>query len=592
MMPPLPTMLTARNRHHASTRARAVAWFVQCSGVALLWLGLMMPAVAAQVRASVSPQRIAFGDTATLTLSTDQLGASADLAPLRADFEVLDSSDATQVGFGSNGIERQRSLRLLLRPRRAGTLMIPPIRIGSAGSAALPLQVDVADTANNRRAGSGPVWLETSVSDPHPYVQQSVGVTLRLYSAIPLMDGEMELAAPAGASLQRVGDQDIQSSVQRDGRRVLMVERHYLLVPAHAGDLDLPPAQLQGRSVGGASDVFGGLDSDIVRASGNAVRLQVRAVPAAAPAPWLPLRDLQLRWEGTPAHAYAGEPVSLSMIAEADGATASQLPALELPPIAGVQVFADPASHDDLWRDGRPRTVLRRSFVLLPTQPGPLTVPAQRVAWWDVVQGVAREALLPSITLQVAPAAAVASSSAGDATSGAAPAAPARAPADDTSTTAWPGTRVWIVLAALFALLWLATLMWALHQRERAAHGTRAAARIAAAATAPHAASTRTPRTLTELRRALDTGGLDDVAVMLCGLARPPVADLDALLEALADPAQQTAVRALQQAQWASGDAVAARAAVRSAFTAGASWRLPALPPSNEHDDLPPLYPR
>ena len=31
-------------------------------------------------------------------------------------------------------------------------------------------------------------------------------------------------------------------------------------------------------------------------------------------------------------------------------------------------------------------------------------------------------------------------------------------------------------------------------------------------------------RTLAELRRALDAGGLDDVAAMLCGLARPPAA--------------------------------------------------------------------
>jgi hypothetical protein len=556
----------------------------------ILWLVIAWPAWAAQVQASLAPARLPFGGTTTLTVTTDQLGATLDVAPLRADFDVLDTADATSVGIGNGGFQRQRELRLVLRPRRAGALLVPPLRMGSVSTPALHLQVDVADTPNNRRAGSGPVWMETTVSDAKPYVQQTVGVTLRLYTTVPLMDGALDLAAPDGATLQRIGDQDQQTSVVRDGRRLLMVERHYLLVPNRAGTLQLPAAQFQGRSVGGMSDVFGGVDSDVVRASGNPVRLDVQAIPAHAPSPWLPVSNLQLRWDGPPGAARAGEPVSLTVVAEADGASATQLPALQLPAIPGVQVFADPPEHDDLWRDGRPRTLLRQRFALLPTAAGTLTVPGLRLAWWDVSQGAARVAALPPLSIRVAAAAVARNAPLGrgpSATPGAVDAAAAAATIGDAPGAAdgWPGTNTWIVLAAVFALLWLGTLVWALQLRERMAH----APDIAAAARAGGGESPPM-RTLAELRRALDAGGLDEVATMLCGLARPPVATLDALVPLLADVEQQSAVRALQRAQWGGGDAVTARAAVRKAFAQGMHWRLLATA-TPAADDLPPLYP-
>ena len=101
-------------------------------------------------------------------------------------------------------------------------------------------------------------------------------------------------------------------------------------------------------------------------------------------------------------------------------------------------------------------------------------------------------------------------------------------------------------------------------------------------------AATVPTQTLADLRRALDTGDLGEVADALCAMATPPVRDVDALLDRLDDAAQRDAIEALQRARWGHGDGVQARQILRSAFAKGPRWRIeaavkPAL--------LPPLYP-
>ena len=49
-------------------------------------------------------------------------------------------------------------------------------------------------------AGQGPIFVQTRVDDRHPYVQQAVGVVVRLYYATQMLDGALDLDTPVGAS--------------------------------------------------------------------------------------------------------------------------------------------------------------------------------------------------------------------------------------------------------------------------------------------------------------------------------------------------------------------------------------------------------
>jgi len=116
--------------------------------------------------------------------------------------------------------------------------------------------------------------------------------------------------------------------------------------------------------------------------------------------------------------------------------------------------------------EGRPRVTLRRTFSLVPSRDGRVTLPGLQWRWWDVRAGTARTASLPAQTWQVAP---------GDGSSAAvAPGVPAAAPgsaADKPLAAATGGAnRRWVLAALLFAALWLFTLVWALQHRARALH--------------------------------------------------------------------------------------------------------------------------
>src|SRR5690606_32268053 len=120
-----------------------------------------------------------------------------------------------------------------------------------------------------------------------------------------------------------------------------VAERRYLLVPERSGPLILPGARFSGRAVGGFFDDYFGRGNGELNARSAATTLQVRAQPDNAPQPWLPLRDLRLRYVTTPQRAVAGEAVQLVVEATAIGATRAQFPELVLPPVSGAQVFPE-----------------------------------------------------------------------------------------------------------------------------------------------------------------------------------------------------------------------------------------------------------
>ncbi|CAN5684261.1 BatD family protein [soil metagenome] len=542
----------------------------------LLLLSCLVPClVQAQTRAWLDRDRIALGETATLNIETDQPNTAApDYAPLQRDFQLDARSIRQSYEATAGGAARVRTLfAVALRPQREGVITIPGLEVGNQRTQ--PLQLTVAPQAPSRAGGN--VFIEAELDHAAPYVQQAVGFVVRLYYATQLISGQLDQDEPDGASLQRIGS-DLQYTRDIGGRRYNVVERRFLLVPERSGVLVLPPARFQGRGVGGFFEEWFGDGQRALSANGPRRVLDVRPVPANAPEPWLPLQGLSMRYLETPRTAEAGAAVDVVIEVTADGASGTQLPDLQLPVGTGAQVFAEPPRIDETFDRGRPQVRLTRKFSIVPTRAGALQVPGPRIAWWDARAGIARTASLPDIALQVAPGANL-------------PASTGPVPVTGTPVAngggeeAWvrvPGVqgevRFWALAAVVFALLWLATLMWGLLRRP-------------VATAVAHQDPRQEPRPAGDarqrraLKQALAAGTLGEVADALSAMATPPVADVDALRELLSDPAQVAALDALQRARWAGGDGVAARDALRRAFAKGPRWRKstrtgkPLLPP-------------
>ncbi|MCC7636005.1 BatD family protein [Stenotrophomonas rhizophila] len=546
---------------------------------ACVWLLLAVSGWAqAQPRAWLDRDQISDTDAVTLTIETDA-GGAPDYGPLQADFELGAQTSSRQVQWSNGSTRSQTRYAVTLSPRRSGTLQIPPLQAGSGQTAALVLQVS-ADAAAAR--GNAAVFMDVEVDDATPYVQQSVGVVVRLYYATQLLSGELVLDTPPGASLQRVGE-DRSLVREVNGRRYNLVERRFLLIPERSGTLVLPAAQFNGRSAGGFMDSMFGGDGRL-RARAPERTLQVQAQPAQAPQPWLPLHDLRLRYTAAPRSGRAGEAATVVIEATAQGATRAQFPELpELDVGPDAQVFAEPAQYDESFNGSSPQLKLTRRYSIVPRQAGTLHLPGPRMAWWDVQAGQARSAELPDLSLAVA---------AGGATGSAAPipldtasALPGGAAAASSAVSVAPLPAParpwgWIGAAVGFAALWLLTLLWGWRRRG---HPRPTAGPVRGPGLAP--AGTPTPA---ELRRALESEGLDEIVALLCAMGG--VQGLEALLARLADPRQRDSLLAMQQARWSAGngDVGQARQALRAAFRDGPHWYAPAVA---ENNGLPPLYP-
>ena len=561
--------------------ARSCAWLV---------LFLVAGTAHADTRAWLDRDRIVLGESATLNIETDQSGVAApDYGVLRGDFRLSGHSSRRSLERSSGRTVSRTLFAVALEPRRAGVVGIPALTVGSERTAPVTLTVLPPEAgAVPARAGET-VFIELAVDDTAPYVQQAVGVVARLHHAVPLVSGQLDLRAPDGATLRRVGD-DIQYTRELAGKRYSVLERRYLLIPERSGTLVVPPAVFEGRGIGGFfDDLFGNGVGDRLQARSRAATLAVQPVPAGASQPWLPLHDLRLRYTSAPSTARAGAAATVVVEARVDGAGAASVPEIDLSAGDGAQVFAEPPQVDERLEDGRPQATITRRFSVVPARSGHLRIEGPSLPWWNVEADAARTASLPAIELDVA-----AGQGGFAATPGATATQDAR-PVDASGTSreasGWirvPGiqgeARVWAVVAVGFALLWLATLAWALGRRPTGARQAPAPARPATANPA------RGQVTSVALRRALDGGDLADIVDAVAAMAPAVAASRGGWRAWLADPAQRDAIVAIEQARWGQGDPAAARSAARDAFGRGARWRQDAAEAS-AHDPLPPLYP-
>ena len=537
-------------------------WLTVC---VVLLLQLASAPALAQTRAWLDRDEIRYGETATLNIETDQGVAQLDYRALEAQFDLAGQTVRRSYRRASSGASTQVSLFAVgIRPRGPGVLTVPSLRVGNVDT---PVQrLTVLPPSVRPASGDADVFVETIVDAAQPYVQQAVGVLVRLHYAVPLMSGQLDQEAPAGASLQRIGE-DLTYQRDIDGRRFNVVERRYLLVPERSGPLAVPGARFNGVVAGGFFDRIFDDGRKPLSAAAAPRRLQVRPIPATAPQPWLPLRDLRLRWLQAPRDARVGEATIVEIELQADGASASQLPAIVLPQSDAVQMFPEPAQTDERFVEARPRTVQRRRIALVPTRAGTLEVPGPRIEWWDAVQGVARTAMLPPLTLEVAPGVAQ--------------------PADDQAVLEdglVPGKQAPGSLRRLAQSWWLLALAIALVGAWRWRRRRTAMPQVPALADARPAAPPPPP----SLKQALAKGDLPGIAHGLASAAGVTADDLDGVHARLDDAAQRDAVRALQAARWGGSDPAAALAALRAAFKRGPFLRADA---GAARPLLPPLYP-
>lgn len=463
---------------------------------------------------SASRTVLSLGESLTLRLELDADEAEAiDLRPLERDFTLGGRRQSTEMRLENGQLSRRQRLELQLWPKRAGLLEIPALCQGKRCSATLPIEVSEQPQENS----AAEVLLEVEPLPAQVPQQAQLLYRVRLLSRVPLLQARLSEPQPEGVECRLVplGDER-RFELQREGWRYEVIERGYALFPQQAGLLRLPPLVLEAQVAGAEPtaidplDPFAGLTAArpgrLLRRQTPALQVEVTA-PVAGPGSWLPAQGVRLEddWQQAAPLLRVGEPASRTLVLRVAGLPADQLPELLLGEMPGTRLYADQPQRSELAGPQGLSAVLEQQLALVPTVAGPLVVPEIRLPWWDVATQQWREAVVPALSLTVAPAAeptatlAAPPPEASKGVSGptaaavedAAPAPPqivepatdqaarqtaAMAAAASPAAVTAAQMRLWRLLALFCAAGWLLTLVLVVWRRRRGARPQPAAA--------------------------------------------------------------------------------------------------------------------
>ena len=373
---------------------------IKCGWLFAALLLLLSQPSHAELSARLSSPQVDETQTLELTIRSDSRDAQGapDLSGLAEDFEVLTTRTSNQYRIINGNVQAWNEWIIALRPLRIGTLTIPALSYRGEQTQPQELRVVPLDPEVKRQMGNR-VFFETSTEPESPYVQAQLIFTRRLlYTDGTQIYGEMpDTPKVENAVVIPLGNAT-SSQVERDNQRYGMIEQRYALFPERSGELTIPGATVSG-SV--RMNVNGRLRRNGVRVIAEPVTLDVKPIPDSYPqnVPWLPATrvDLLEAWDTSPPVFALGEPLSQTLIVRAYAATGSIIPPLDYSiPDSHFRSYPEqPELVDNQRADGLVGT-RTRTWSLIPTTAGQVTLPLVELTWFDTQRNQVRVSRLPS----------------------------------------------------------------------------------------------------------------------------------------------------------------------------------------------------
>ncbi len=460
------------------------------------------------VRTSHNP--VTLDDSFHLVFEADSnVDGDPDFTPLEKDFDILNSSQSTNMRLINGVYSLKKSWDLVLIAKDIGKFTIPSIAFGRDKSPSIRITVRNSVTPNSTLPGGqatipAKIFLEAEVDKPRYRIQEQILLTLRLLRTVSITGATLSEPATSDpdAIIKRLGN-DSNYETTRNGIRYHVVERRYVIYPQHSGKLTIDPVTFEGRvNATQPRTIFDQfrITGQIKRLRSKAIHLTIQPRPDGVDADdWLPASRLVLldEWSDDIASLKTGEPVTRTITLVAEGQTGVLLPDLQLADIDGIKQYPNqPVTTDKETATGI-TGAKQIKIAMIPEHPGDYVLPAIHLKWWNTRSGKMETATLAEQHLTAhgnattpAPAASITPDvSSTPEKAGSQPASP-----PDTPVTETPDATGWKWLSLILALGWLGTLLYFLVSRHPKQPGATAS---------PFHAKSTDPATLHKLEKAV-----------------------------------------------------------------------------------------
>jgi hypothetical protein len=367
-----------------------------------------------------------------LRVDTNDPAGKPDLSVLNNDFHLLSNSQSSRHMVTNGRTQSWTEWHITLMPKHIGQLHIPAITIGKESTRPIDLRVTQTSKSDQQTQA---VFLESELSQQRVYVQQQLLFTVRIFNAVQL-DG-MSLTPP---ELDQAS-----------------IELRYAIFPEQSGELLIPELIFSAEQRTSRQSRYGFSHGTPVRKITQQHNIQVLEQPAnTLSQPWLPAQSVSLSesWSSSDKPLEVGESITRTIQLTATGTQPQLLAPINFDDINGAKQYPDQGETESSESNEGIISTRRDSVAIIPTQPGPLILPAIRVHWWNTQTQKLVEAVLPEKTINV-----IASADTATSTTPVTPPIPTSGNETQTSAATTSQGLIWKALSVCLALGWLTTLL-------------------------------------------------------------------------------------------------------------------------------------
>ena len=270
----------------------------------------------------------------------------------------------------------------------------------------LPVALLLAGPATAQESGDQPVVRARIETDSPAMVGETVTLTVDVLTPTWFPRAPQFPAALQVENAVAVFDESFRVNLsERVGSDTWSgIQRRYLIYPQLAGVYSVPPVEVKV-----VYALPNARPSEPIALAGPPLHFEARVPPEAAGLDYfIAARGFALEQKVEPGTEglRVGDAVTRTVTLRATDASSMMLPTTEFPTIDGLSVYADPTRAGDGGGERgearRARRVDRATYVL--KKEGSFTLPAIERSWWDVSAQRLRQASVPAVPLEVAPA--------------------------------------------------------------------------------------------------------------------------------------------------------------------------------------------
>jgi len=418
---------------------------------------------AASFYASVSKNKVVKNEVFQLRIVSDQRASSDDIdfTVLEKDFSLGRPSFGSSINIINGSRSNKSEWTVSLAATHIGYITIPSFELD--GEKTQPITIEVSQDEHAPDINDL-VEVQTQLSKSNLYPNESALLKARLIiKADPRRLQNPTVSPPAVPGLDlKAATEANQYQTIIDGVEVTIVDQDFRITAEKAGSYQLSEPVFKGTIVYG-SRYNGGTRLVPIETTPKKYQIKVEEKPADFKGSWLPASKLDLtqHWldsNGDPIvteqyQANVGDSITRELRLQVTGLTQEQLPNIKVNYPAAISMYDEKPQFETLENGDVVMTIKQ---VLIPRESGDITLDPVTVNWWNTNNKHQQSTSVAGLTLQV---------KASDQPLAAVP-TPVNTP-PQVNTVTVKDSGIWPYLTALFASLWLITLVVAWRFKSR-----------------------------------------------------------------------------------------------------------------------------